>query len=221
MACGTTAAAGAVSLLAPADYATTGVGAVFCVATYLLVLRADSAAIRAHGLAFGGLLLPEPIDFRHLLRELASALRWTLLSAAIWFPLFVLGYLWWWQPRASFQLRAGPTPVDEALGQLLAIALPEEIFFRGYLQTALDRCWKPRWQVFGAPVGPALLVSSAIFAAGHLLTVPHPARLAVFFPSLMFGWLRARSGGVGASIAFHAACNLLSAYLGRSFDLLL
>ena len=48
---------------------------------------------------------------------------------------------------------------------------------------------------------------------GHFATHAHVARLAVFFPSLVFGWLRARGGGVGAAILFHASCNLYSAWL--------
>ncbi len=60
-------------------------------------------------------------------------------------------------------------------------------------------------------------MTSAIFALGHLLTIHDPGRLAVFFPSLVFGWLRARTGGVGASIAFHALCNLFSATLLQAY----
>jgi membrane protease YdiL (CAAX protease family) len=44
--------------------------------------------------------------------------------------------------------------------------------------------------------------------------------LSVFFPSLLFGWLRARTGGIGASVFFHALCNLFAAYLARSYGLL-
>ena len=106
------------------------------------------------------------------------------------------------------------------VGQLLVIALPEEAFFRGYLQTALDRAWGRQIEVLGAKVGPALLVSSAIFAVGHFATIPNPARFAVFVPSLLFGWLRARTGGVGAGIAFHAMCNLLSEGLARGSGLM-
>ena len=49
------------------------------------------------------------------------------------------------------------------------------------------------------------------------MTEPHPARLAVFFPALLFGWLRARTGGIGASVVFHALCNLFSATLARGY----
>jgi membrane protease YdiL (CAAX protease family) len=106
---------------------------------------------------------------------------------------------------------------DEVLGQLLVIALPEEAFYRGYLQSQLDEVWRPRWRVLGAEVGPGLLVAAVIFAVGHLATVQLPARLAVFFPALLFGWLRARTGGIGASVCFHAACNVYSLALGRGY----
>jgi hypothetical protein len=71
--------------------------------------------------------------------------------------------------------------------------------------------------VLGAPIGWGLLVSSLIFAIGHFVTVPVPARFAVFFPSLLFGWLRARTGGIGASLTFHAFCNVFSETLGRAY----
>jgi len=63
------------------------------------------------------------------------------------------------------------------------------------------------------------LVAAAIFAVGHVLTIRHPARLAVFFPALVFGWLRARTKGVGAPVLFHAACNIFSAALMRGYGL--
>ena len=65
-----------------------------------------------------------------------------------------------------------------------------------------------------------MVVTSAVFALGHLATVPEPARLAVFFPSLAFGWLRARTGGIGAGVLYHASCNLFASFLGRGYGLL-
>jgi membrane protease YdiL (CAAX protease family) len=50
-----------------------------------------------------------------------------------------------------------------------------------------------------------------------LATVQVTARLAVFFPALLFGWLRARTGGIGASVLFHASCNLYALLLGRGY----
>ncbi len=109
--------------------------------------------------------------------------------------------------------------LDRSAGQLLVIALPEEAFFRGYLQSALDGRWGARWRIFGAELGPGWLVSAVIFAVGHLLTIEQRGRLAVFFPALAFGWLRARTRGIGAGMVFHAACNLLSTVLAFGYGL--
>jgi membrane protease YdiL (CAAX protease family) len=39
----------------------------------------------------------------------------------------------------------------------------------------------------------------------------------VFFPALVFGWLRSRTRGVGAGLVFHALCNLFASYLSQSY----
>jgi|HubBroStandDraft_2_1064218.scaffolds.fasta_scaffold302445_2 membrane protease YdiL (CAAX protease family) len=216
----TTAVVTAASYLAPERYAATLVGVSFLAATWWLVLRHDEGTIRAHGLSLGGILEPAQLDARRLLRAGLEAAAWAVLLAAIVFPPFVLGYRYYWHPHAHFALRLPASIFDEIAGQLVVIALPEEAFFRGYLQTALDRAWPPRWRILGATLGPAWLVSAAIFAVGHVLTIRHPSRLAVFFPALVFGWLRRRTGGVGASVVFHAACNVFAAALGRGYGLM-
>lgn len=104
-----------------------------------------------------------------------------------------------------------------ALNQLVVVAIPEEIFFRGYLLVRLERVWRPTRRLWGAPVGMALLVSSALFALGHLVTVPNPQRLAVFFPALVFGWMRGRTGSIAAGATFHALCNIVSDVLHTSY----
>lgn len=196
----------------------TAVGGVFLGATWLLILRRRDAEVRKWGLALGGLLEVPPAPLRLTLRDALIALGWAVLLALLIFPAFAVGFARYWNVRAIAWLPPAKL-ADAVLGQLVVVALPEEAFFRGYLQTALDRAWGRRIEIFGAHVGPALLVSSAIFALGHLATVPHPARLAVFFPSLVFGWLRARTGGIGAGVAFHTMCNLLSDGLARGSGL--
>jgi membrane protease YdiL (CAAX protease family) len=214
-----TALVTALSWLLPERYAATGVGLGFLGATWWLVLRGEEEAIRRHGLALGGLFEGQPLDGRRMLREGGAALALAALAALIVFPPFVAGYRAYWPVRHDFHFKIPPTFADDLPGQLLVIALPEEAFFRGYLQTALDGVWPPRWRLLGAAVGPSLLVTSVIFAVGHLLTEPNPSRLAVFFPSLLFGWMRARTGGIGASVLFHAACNLFVSFLAHGFGL--
>jgi hypothetical protein len=104
-----------------------------------------------------------------------------------------------------------------ALSQILVVAVPEEVFFRGYLMSRFEARWPSRRRLWGAAVGWPLLVSSLLFALGHFLVDFQPARLAVFFPALAFGWMRSRSGSVAPGAVFHALCNLLSEVLHEAF----
>ncbi len=92
---------------------------------------------------------------------------------------------------------------------VFAVALPEEVFHRGYLMSALEKHWPARHKVFGVPFGWAAILSSLIFAVGHLVGEASTDRLATFFPALAFAWLWRRSGSLWAPALFHAASNLL------------
>lgn len=215
----TTGAVTAVSHLAPDDWANTAVGGIFLLVTWVLVLRHDSATVQRYGVSLGGLTEPVKLDPRRIGRDTLVALGWCLLMMAIFFPPFFFGYRYWWE-AGDFALRWPADFGSRAMGQLLVIALPEEAFFRGYLQSSLDGAWKHSTRrILGAELGWGWLLSAAIFAVGHLLTIPHPSRLGVFFPALVFGYLRARTGGIGAGVLFHAACNLYSSLLAESFGL--
>ena len=225
----TTALAVGASYLLPDSAAAAGVAFCFLAAVYVLVLRDDPTTferVRYYGLALGGLLERRALDGKQLATDTGRAMFWALVCCAFFFPKCWLGFVWWCQPATTFAW-VGPGSVwDEWLGQFLVIALPEEAFYRGYLQTSLDRLWEskpggPRRHVriLGADVGWALPVTSAVFALGHFLTHVHPDRLAVFCPSLVFGWLRLRTGGIGAAVIFHACANIFSATLARGYGL--
>ncbi|EDM75125.1 CAAX amino terminal protease family protein [Plesiocystis pacifica SIR-1] len=92
---------------------------------------------------------------------------------------------------------------------LFAVALPEEVFHRGYLMSALEQRFPPKREVLGVPFGWAAVISSALFALGHLVTVANTARLGTFFPALVFAWLWRRSDSLWAPALFHVASNLL------------
>jgi membrane protease YdiL (CAAX protease family) len=88
------------------------------------------------------------------------------------------------------------------------VAIPEEFFYRGYMQSRLDELWTPKWRVLGADLGPGWLLTCLVFAFGHSVVVFQWWHFAIFFPALIFGWLRARTNGVIAGALFHAACNV-------------
>lgn len=213
---------GLVTLVAllPDRFVALAVGAVFLLATYVLAWRRDDAVVIRYGLTFGGVVLPGKLDPPALLRASARAVGWTLLFAAVTFPAFYFGWRAYWGPRLRFSLDVGPVEiVNTVLGQLAVIALPEEAFYRGYLQSRLADVFPKKVRILGAPIGVELLLASAIFALGHVATIRNPGRLAVFFPSLLFGWLRARTKGVGAGVLYHALCNVFSEALGHGYGL--
>lgn len=101
--------------------------------------------------------------------------------------------------------------------QFAAVALPEELFFRGYVLGRLRQRWPAGTRVFGTAFGPAHVTSAALFALIHLVTVPAPFRLAVFFPGLLFGWVAERTGSSVAAAVLHALCNVTLQVLQRLY----
>jgi len=209
-----------VSLWVPERYVATSVGLLFLGATYALVWRRDDAYVEAFGLGLGGLVLSKHPGARATIRAGLRASALALVTAAGVFVPFFFGWRYWWRPKAAFSLTIPWYEVlNESLGQLIIIALPEEAFYRGYMQSRLDQVFLGRVRVLGAELGLGVLITSVIFALGHLATIRDATRLAVFFPSLLFGFLRARSKGVGAGVLFHALCNVFSELLGHGFHL--
>lgn len=96
------------------------------------------------------------------------------------------------------------------LFEILVVALPEEFFFRGYLQGRLNQIFGKPWKLLSASVGPGLLFTSLIFAISHSLIQVQWWHLLIFFPSLVFGWLKEKQGTLTAPILFHTLCNLFS-----------
>jgi membrane protease YdiL (CAAX protease family) len=204
------------------------VAAIFLL-TAIRLTRSDPAH---YGVSLAGLLEPTTDD-RPLgplgLFDLGRAIRRALPSAAkelsvaagigaLVFPLYAIGFYCWREPTGSFSLALPPSVASFILAQLILVALPEEAFFRGYLQTALSDLTTERRRVLGVELSVgAWLLQAALFALVHFLVEPHPARLAVFFPALLFGWTRAWRGGIGAALALHAMSNLYSEILARSW----
>lgn len=133
----------------------------------------------------------------------------TAVVAIVFIP-YVIGHalLAHWWLGTSFRFRLPPDLLRSTADQVLLIALPEEFFFRGYLQTQLDQVWNRPYRLLGADWGIGLPLAAALFAVCH---VPFggPARLIVFFPGLLYGWLRERTGTIAVPMLYHAFSNLL------------
>jgi hypothetical protein len=225
------AAARAVSLVEPTGLVAANLAGV---AAFLFVALPD-ARLRARGEGWGGYGLPW-----HGLADVRTWRAWgrgaavALGVAAVVFPVFAAGFAafaallpslppalagalapYSGSPRLAFRLPDG-LPLLVVL-QLLVVALPEELFYRGFVQTAWARTAPGRGiTVLGARLGAGFLWTQLLFAAGHLVAL-QPWRLGTFFPGLLFGWLRARTGDVAAPVVLHALSNVLVATLEASF----
>ena len=105
-------------------------------------------------------------------------------------------------PDVSWPLRS---PVQFLIVSLVYPVL-EELAFRGFVQGALRRT---SWGVRSvAGVSGANLATSVAFAALHFLRHPPLWAGLTFFPSLVFGYFRDRSGGVVLPIVLHVFYNL-------------
>jgi uncharacterized protein len=172
-------------------------------------------------------------DFGLSMRTLGADVRQFLVVSAVVFPLFIAGYVafvmsWQHLPAElarlltpytgapNFEFRLPDRFTEWAIDDLFVVALPEEFFYRGYLQTRLRDAWPKGKMVFGARLGAAFWLTALLFALGHL-AIFQVWRLGVFFPALLFGWMRERSNSVVGPALFHAAANLLIKVLDASF----
>jgi len=103
------------------------------------------------------------------------------------------------------------------LFHIFIAALPEETFYRGFIQELFNRDFGKRWKIFGIEFGPSIFLTSVLFALGHYIIIPHPFRLAVFFPSLVFGLMKEKYNNITLPFLFHAVANIYSGVLESMF----
>ncbi len=99
----------------------------------------------------------------------------------------------------------GTVPISLPLAAhfLFLAALPEEVFFRGYLYDAFEEAgWEP------------VLPTALLFAVGHVAISPSPIRALTFFPGLLLGWGRKRSGNLYVPLVIHFLYNLYPSLIG-------
>lgn len=98
----------------------------------------------------------------------------------------------------------------ELLTQTFAIALPEEFFYRGFLQSSLQRRYSPL---------KAIVITNIVFAVSHFVGGLAPHRLLTFFPGLVFSYLVYRQHSLLSAILFHAIFNVVGQILAASLIL--
>jgi membrane protease YdiL (CAAX protease family) len=84
--------------------------------------------------------------------------------------------------------------------QLLLVSLPEEFFFRGFLQDSISRNFR------------AVLIVSLLFSIAHLpkaVFLGEWVSLFSFFPSIIMGWLYMKTNNILPGTIFHLLANLV------------
>lgn len=155
-----------------------------------------------------------------------------LASLVVLIPIFAVGYVAFYELACGSEVLAHLVPrnlcsrydgigglhwpdiftlgfAEFCLVQLLVVALPEELFFRGLLLRLLEERFPPKWRAGGGGIGLALVLSAAAFALVHLPKDGDPRALATFFPALLFGWMRSTTGSILASTLTHGGANIL------------
>jgi membrane protease YdiL (CAAX protease family) len=161
------------------------------------------------------LMLSVPFILKNDMRDLRWDPRGVLWGIAVTIVILLI-YI---AVLAGYGLYAGKSLMFNKLSysfvliQLLLVALPEEVFFRGYLQQKLGNTVK-------GVIAVSLLFALAHFVTlclggGHGLSVCSQAVL-TFFPSLVMGYLYMSTGTLWASIIFHFLANIVHISAGFS-----
>jgi membrane protease YdiL (CAAX protease family) len=171
------------------------------------------------------------IDYGFKAEPVKRGLLYAAGSLALIFPIFALGYFAFYEVACHSTLLAHLVPrnmcahypgvgglhapaLTPAFGefclvQMLVVALPEELFFRGFLLGLLEKRFPPKRRFLGGGLGWALVLSSLAFALIHVPKDGDPRVLATFFPGLLFGWMRSATGSILASTIAHGSSNIL------------
>lgn len=104
-----------------------------------------------------------------------------------------------------------------AISQLLLVAFPEEFFFRGYMQEHLSEIFVVNQKILGVNFGMPQVLTSLVFALSHSFITVQWWHILIFFPSLVFAWLKEKTGTIWAGAMFHATCNVFSFWVALSY----
>lgn len=137
--------------------------------------------------------------------KISKEILYLCLIIAIFFPAYFLLYIKYY--NLNFKLAFPPSWPLEIISQIFVVAMPEEIFYRGFLQNALLK----RFSIY-----KSILITNVFFALSHLFIEINIMRILTFFPGLVFSWLAYKNKSLLSAILFHALCNLLGQFLWYS-----
>ena len=92
--------------------------------------------------------------------------------------------------------------------QFMYVAVAEEVFFRGYVQSNILRLTNPgKGSQYRLWKWPSIVLSAACFAVAHIIIQGRITLALTFLPGLICGWLFIRTRSLFAPILFHGLAN--------------
>jgi membrane protease YdiL (CAAX protease family) len=148
------------------------------------------------------------------MQRLRPALLLLCWTCAVVFPAMYVGL----RMLKSYELELPLRPVVEegqgwiawVLYQFLYVAVAEEVFFRGYLQSNILHITSRTTQPYGRRQEYlSIILSAACFATAHVTISGQINSVLTFVPGLILGWLFVRTGSLIVPILFHGLANTL------------
>lgn len=163
------------------------------------------------------ILLPIIMDRNFNFRELFLPSKkgfklflWVSVLTVVFYPFLFFGY-WVWYKSGSFTMPGNNQvlgAVSKGLTGVLVAAIPEEFFFRGYLQEHVFK--KYNFKIVKI-LSVKNILTSLLFGAVHAIAFLDITKATTFFPSLLFGLMTEKSKGrIFYSVLFHVVANILA-----------
>ena len=179
----------------------------------LWFIRKEGHDYKAYGLYdYGFFSKDNKVDWLNFFADLKRTLYYilaTFVPYALLYHFFQVQFASRHAQNLHFNLALPDNFLSLFCINLLIVALPEEIFYRGFLQTRFLKIW---------PLGKTILLTSLFFALAHFIGENNLLRLLPFFPALVFSTLAYYSKSLMGAIIYHALYNVFSAVLHSSYS---
>ena len=159
------------------------------------------------------ILIDRTFNFRDLFlpsRKGFKLFLWISVLTIVFYPVLFFGY-WVWYKGNSFGVPGSSqilAAVSKGLTGVLIAAIPEEFFFRGYLQ---EHVFKKYDLKIIKILSVKNILTSLLFGAVHAIAFLDITKATTFFPSLLFGLMTEKSKGrIFYSVLFHIIANILA-----------
>jgi membrane protease YdiL (CAAX protease family) len=152
------------------------------------------------------------------LERFVSSLRVLCKTSLVIFPVFLCGIFLlkhYKVPLPMCPIVPEKRWLSWLVYQFMYIAISEEVFFRGYLQSNIYYLLTLTLQKNAAFLAlMSVTISAGIFAVFHSMLLGNILAIITFIPGLILGWLFFKTKSIFAPILFHGLANVSYGFIG-------